>query len=515
MNNSIRQILICGFSLVILAAGAGVARACMCGPSPTVDKEYDRHEIVAIFKVVSTSERQERTADEEQPRYPTVKQIKFSVEKVFKGALKPGEEVILRQAAFGCVKNFDEASEGKDLLVYLTSDPNKDAKWFISPCSRSTDLEWAAADLLYLEKLSKVLGKTRLSGTIKRYYGAGAEGETTRWETMAHSPLLITGKGKTVRLKTDEHGAYEVYDLAPGKYRITPVRIRGHSATESGYEDVEIKKGGHTENNFIFSIDNAIRGRVLDSRGRGVPDVTVELVPARGKRPDALLEESTTEKGGRFAFTSVPAGSYLIVVNGGGRVTATSPFGKFYYPGTSSRGEASPVSIGPGQFINNLVLTAPKTAETVMISGVVLYEDGKPAADTIVNFYKDGEEEDEREINDDEDRGEDGYLRARLDHSDPTMEITDAQGRFSLKILKGQAGRIEATQFIAPGEYLDCAKAEKIVRDMVDSFASTNRPGVTTTYSAYIPTQPTRLEATGDQTGIELRFPFPFCRKKE
>ena len=50
----------------------------------------------------------------------------------------------------------------------------------------------------------------------------------TAREILTDSPIVIKGNGKTIRLKTDKNGVYEIYDLAPGRYRVTPVKIRGY-----------------------------------------------------------------------------------------------------------------------------------------------------------------------------------------------------------------------------------------------------------------------------------------------
>ena len=72
---------------------------------------------------------------------------------------------------------------------------------------------------------------------------------------------MITGNGKTIEIDTDQNGVYEVYDLAPGRYRITPVRIEGFSTGEKGYEQVEIKAAAHTEKNFHFRMNKTTTGR--------------------------------------------------------------------------------------------------------------------------------------------------------------------------------------------------------------------------------------------------------------
>jgi hypothetical protein len=308
-------IILTVFTFLLLAAGT--ASACLCAYPGTVDREFGRRAVVGVFKLQTIFERQERTDKPETPDntteeglFATVRHVKFSVEKVFKGSLKPGQEVNLLQISpTNCDRSFGEDDQGTEYLLYLNSDPSKDKDWKISYCSRSDDIKSAAADLLYLENMANVSGKTRLSGSVRQRFGVGAQGEQLRTVWLAGSPVVITGNGKTFRrLKTDKNGAYEIYDLAPGRYQVTPVKIKGFDFAGSHslpYAEVEIKAGAQAEQNFTFVIDNAIGGRVLDSKGRGVDNVHVKLVPARGRRPEDFLEDTITANGGYFEFKSV------------------------------------------------------------------------------------------------------------------------------------------------------------------------------------------------------------------
>jgi hypothetical protein len=489
----------------------------MCPAPLTADKEFERSVTVGVFRITSVLQRREGADDPKtpeegiEPLYAAGRHVTFSVEKVFKGALKPGDEVRLVKTG-PCDRYFDESMEGKEYLLYLYSDPSKDKEWRISSCSRSEDVTAAAADLLYLEKMARVRGRTRLSGTVIQGFRPAAEGEVDRREILADSPIVIKGNGKTIRLKTDKNGVYEIYDLAPGRYRVTPVKIRGYNFIRSEklpYLEVDIKAGALAERDFTFAIDNAIRGRVLDSKGRGLDEVDIELIPARGRRPVTFSEERQTEKGGYFEFESVPAGSYLIVVNPGGKITAQMPFGKFYYPGAAARAGAAPVSIGAGEFIKNLIVTAPKTAETVTLSGVLLYDDGKPAAERWVEFHPEQEENDdeaEDKADDEDRRTEEGWLRVRGDYDSPPEGRTDAQGRFTIRVLKGQKGTVAASEAAFLGSYADCPQVDKLVRELLNGRASGELKTV------FIKTNEVMVETAGDQTGIELRFPFTACK---
>jgi hypothetical protein len=228
----------------------GIASACLCGGPFPVDVEFGRNQTVGVFKVVSTETLAQPQKEGNLPGRPSYL-IKLSVEKVFKGALKQGQEVTLSHAGItDCDRHSFIGREGTEFLLFVASDPAANKGWNISGCSRSEEIGKASADLLWLDNLDALRGKTRLSGTVKQYFDTA--GKT---ELLAGSPVLITGNGKTIEIATDQNGVYEIYDLAPGKYRVTPVRIEGFSAGEKGYEEVEIKAGAHTEKNFFYRMN--------------------------------------------------------------------------------------------------------------------------------------------------------------------------------------------------------------------------------------------------------------------
>ena len=227
-----------------------LASACMCPAPLALDKEFERSATVGVFKITSTFERQERADDAEmpgegiEPQYATVRQVLFSVEKVFKGTLRPGDEVRLVQIGpTMCDRYFDESMEGTEYLLYLPSDPSKDKEWKILGLHALERCNGGRGGPAVSRKNGAGARKTRLSGTVIQTFWPAAEGEVYRQEILADSRVVITGKGKTVRLKTDKNGVYEIYDLAPGRYRVTPVKIRGYDFIQN--EGPAVSRGGY------------------------------------------------------------------------------------------------------------------------------------------------------------------------------------------------------------------------------------------------------------------------------
>jgi hypothetical protein len=211
---------------ISLFLGARTASACMCAAPQPVDSELERSAVAGVFKVLSVEDRPERTGDGNLD-FKVVTQVKFTIENVYKGTLRAGDTVTLEQVRMtGCDRYFFTEQTGTSFLFYLDTDPSADPKWRVSGCSRSGDVKEAAADLMWLNNIEKMRGKTRLSGRVTRYYSVNGAG---RREAMADWGVRISGNGTVIQLKTDANGVYEVYDLKPGRYKVTAEEMPGYS----------------------------------------------------------------------------------------------------------------------------------------------------------------------------------------------------------------------------------------------------------------------------------------------
>jgi hypothetical protein len=479
MKKSFRQISVFCALLIIYLVSANAARACSCMVSGTVDLEFEKTPNVVLLELRSIKKLADDGSDIWQPR--------LVVKKVFKGNLKIGQELGFTVGSGGnCTFGFGEEI-GEEFLLYLGAKPDKNNLWTASICSRSRRLEDAAADLLYLEKMSQVKGKTRLSGTVLQLIRSPVESGENAFNNLVGRKIVVRGKGKNVELKTDENGVYELYDLPIGKYKVSTESIAGYkiSNEKTDFFEVEIKAKSHTQQDFYFSIDNVISGKLFDDKGKTLKDVCLDLLPARGKKSRSFYNAGDcTDAQGKFEFEDIPAGTYVIIVNEENEITSTEPFGAFYYPGVIKREDAAEITVGAGDFIENLIINAPQTAETITVSGVVLFENGKPAAGESVYFYDEKSELKPKET----------YIKP------DAYALTDEKGQFTIRILKGQIGRLVGSMFAYTGKYENCPKFEKLLLEKAE--------GITD-----IETAPFQIEAVSDLTGIELKFPFLGCKK--
>lgn len=111
--------------------------------------------------------------------------------------------------------------------------------------------------------------------------------------------------------------------------------------------------------------------------------------------------------------------------------------------------------------------------------------DGKPAVDEFVFFRsvkKQSAGNDENEYKND------------------ASSKTDLKGRFSIRVLKGAVGALRGAMNTYQGEYENCPKLDRLIKESGSSV-----PEITT--------PPVEIRATTNLYGIELKYQFPWCKK--
>jgi hypothetical protein len=257
----------------------------MCGQRPPVLDAFEQSDEVVILRSVSVEKAEDTQA---QDFANGIKSITMVVEKVFKGKLNVRDEIVFAQSrGSDCLWTFDDESMDQQFLFYLTR-PEKlsyrprSGLWLVSACGRSTHLDWAGEDLLYLQKMAKLRGKTRISGSI----GGGYDDPDL---DVDGKKIKIIGPNKTYQTKTNKDGVFEIYDLPPGKYFVEPETPAGwkidpsyliHSLSvvldNSGQPEMKSPKQvaitlepkKHASVNFVLTVDNSVRGKVLDPKGK-------------------------------------------------------------------------------------------------------------------------------------------------------------------------------------------------------------------------------------------------------
>jgi hypothetical protein len=232
----------------------------------------------------------------------------------------------------------------------------------------------------------------------------------------------------------------------------------------------------HASVNIAFTVENSVRGRVLDPKGRGMHRVCVYLV---APDQEAGGPSDCTDEQGRFEITEIPEGQYVLVANQNGKPSNREPFPKIFYPSVAERERAAVIDIKPGEKITDLDIVIPKLEETVTITGVLQYSDGKPIAEQWVNFNVTTRNE-----------KVDGHV----------SEKTDGAGRFTLTVLKGLTGELSADEYLSKGVFKNCRKVDELIVESEQNYV--------TIYSNVV-----KLTTEQDAYDVELIFPFSKCEK--
>lgn len=358
-------------SLTLLAM-VRIASACTCAPPMTVLDEFETSEEVVILRVVSV----EKVDEADKRKYVNgVRSTNMIVEKVFKGRLHVGDEIVFGQGGGGdCVWTFHEQFVGQQFLFYLTRPenlgdwrPTEPGLWLGLQCSRSDGLKNVADDLLYLENLDKVQGRTRMSGTVSDWSNSGLVVEGMK--------IRIIGQEQTYETKTNRDGVFEMYDLPPGKYliepeiphgwRIDPFLLQRSPSLVRNDHDAKGEPGAmkqvpvlleakkHAGVEIRFEIDNSARGRVIGPKGKPLKGVRVSILrPGKDEGPLDYTDEE-----GRFEIRGIPRGEYVLVAEQIDK--PNKPVRKIFYPNVAERERATVITIGPGDMLENLDIVIP------------------------------------------------------------------------------------------------------------------------------------------------------------
>ncbi|HQU90948.1 MAG TPA: carboxypeptidase-like regulatory domain-containing protein [Pyrinomonadaceae bacterium] len=466
------------------------ASACSCVRSGSVEEAFAKAGNVVVLKLQAV----ERYADGETGYgYGGVKQSKLMVEQSLKGNLKVGQVLTFGQGGGAdCVWTFSEEGIGNEYLFYLGPSPPKPGMWAGFTCSRSGNVEYRGLDLRYIKERSKRLGQTRVSGTVSKRIDSPIEGGRDEEVSLPNMKVFISGGGRKYEATTDENGDYEIYGIPPGSYSVTTENVPGYSFwNDQKSYPITLKAGETAEQQLEFVISNRIRGVFRDTSGRPLNNVCLRLRPASGKEASGFFEMDCTNAKGEFEIDEIPEGTYVLVINEDDTITADQPFRKFYYPAAATREQALEITIGPGQNLDDLIITAPSTTETITISGRLLLADRKPATDkntkwVTIEYFDDAEKQDDTEYPD----------------ATSTAKIK-SDGTFMIRILRGGKGRLAASMNTFEGMYTNCPAIDRIIK------ARKEKIGLLKVISNSI-----RVDATSDLVGQEFIFPFPStCRK--
>lgn len=188
----------------------------------------------------------------------------------------------------------------------------------------------------------------------------------------------------------------------------------------------------------------------------------------------------TTSVSGSFAAAeAVLVGTVTRVenttTNDDGVISSEEPFPLGYFPGVFEKEKATVLTFVSGDRLQDFDIHIPSQRPTKTIQGRLLFSDGRPVDAESVEFVSE-EKPDQKQ--------------------DEVRAKTDAEGRFSLRVLEGLKGTLHGYIYSISGQYENCPKLDALIRAHKD-----------------IETKKLKLEIDRDHDNLELVFPFPHCAK--
>jgi hypothetical protein len=185
----------------------------------------------------------------------------------------------------------------------------------------------------------------------------------------------LRSENGSIEATTGVDGVYEVYGLMPGNFRVSidipnglkihfPM-IAGGEGRRSRLKDLQTTEPGvrmgadsSADVDFLLMIDNQISGRVVDSAGKPMKDVCIQLQPSSGEASRYFYVSKCSEADGSYVLKDMPPGQYVITAEPWVEGKPQEP--KLFYPGTVERKGAEIVSIGSGEHIGGFEVRMPK-----------------------------------------------------------------------------------------------------------------------------------------------------------
>ena len=358
-----------GVLITLLFASANVS-ACTCGSTGTPCESFGSASAVFVGTPISVSERPQEEGKEIDWN-PVA--VKFSVEQSYLGV--PGTEIDVFTGRGGgdCGYRF---KVGQRYLVYASQSQNKT---ITTICSRTRPFSEATEDLAFLGTLATNTPGVTIQGQVTRERSV---------DDPIGSDLSITIEGESERkeIRTDAQGRFRVSGLRAGKYKVS-LAIPETLSTWQPQREVTVSERGCGTIVWYITDNGRIGGRVIDADGQPVAGIMVSLLNPDDAKED-YVKLVRADDLGRFKFSAVPRGRYLMAVNRNRYRDPKDPTNAYpatYYPGVVDQTHAQPITVGAGEKLNDLELKIPSKRPASILNASVVWSDGSPVANALLS----------------------------------------------------------------------------------------------------------------------------------
>lgn len=405
---------------VLAVSGAEARAACSCAGEAPPCEAYWQASAVFVGTVTAVGETPRLSPEEARRREDAGEFVidrrvfRFSVERPLRGVEGTAVEVHTGMGGGDCGYGF---RTGGRYLVYAYRD-EKRGTLHTGICSRTRPLGKADADLRYINGLGQgpAAGGTIYGQVFKNLRVVREEGDGFEREPLAGAAVEVTGGGKKFRAVTDAGGNFSAGGLPAATYKVR-LDVPETLLVYQPEREVRIEERGCATEYFSVVSNGRLAGCVYDAGGRPAAKVSLRLSdPSKGEMYfRGYTNHARTDAEGRYEFTGVPAGRYVIKLRFDGAETDSErPFPAVYHPNVSDPARAAVVSVGEGERVADYDLHLPPLPAERTVEGVVVYADGSPVANAEVGYTSD------------EPHANTGY-----------SSKADAAGRFSIRVYEG------------------------------------------------------------------------------
>ncbi len=367
--------------LLMLSFGVGEKTlACSCVANISPCQRYGFSDAIFVGKAIGIKKEKAKGEKGRETAYELESTI-FEVEEVLSG-VKTEQIIVRNKTGTSCDISFEQ---GETYLIFANSDAKKG--FSTGYCSGNTPTS-AGEFLTALRGLPPKGSGGRLYGNVSESLKKPSDDDYVAMPGVDIKIQEIEGSRKVFHAVTDNEGNYELI-VPQGKYKVNPaIPTYGRLGLYSE-EAVFVKDRGCVEKHFTVENKSQINGKVIDSRGKAVTEIRVELVSIEDDKPEPFSDDGGyTDKTGHFSITNIPSGRYTLSINYLIEPTEESPFPTVFYPNVKKRENAMIIEVGLGQRIDSLVFQLPASIPKRRIYGTVVFPDGRPAAGMTVNLQR-------------------------------------------------------------------------------------------------------------------------------
>ncbi len=268
------------------------------------------------------------------------------------------------------------------------------AEKFIGACGRTRLVNEAQEDLAYFREMKAPGSGGHIFGSVRHEEPDFVAHGTRDRGPIAGLTIRLQGRGLNREVSTANDGAFDFDGLLPGEYTLSlgapermllEARLSGVYRTPApGSYTVSLRDArGCMPISFAVRERGGIRGVLLDDRGAPVEGELVHAIAAvnAGTSQPVPVERVRTGAGGRFEFTPLPRGQYVLVLNRDDRPESTEFDRRAYHPGTRVLDEAKIVTVDGPTIVDAGTFRVPSDPVERTITGVVVWSDGVPGSD--------------------------------------------------------------------------------------------------------------------------------------